>query len=63
MEKKNIFWQAEKLLKGNINEINSQLPIEDQTELIPYDVRWEFPKHRLKFGSYSQLRVQFVIVW
>ena len=63
MGKKIVFFQAEKLLKGNVEEINSQLPIEDQTELIPYDVRWEFPKYRLKFGSNSaQFRKQFLIV-
>jgi hypothetical protein len=41
-----------KLLNGNANRINNQSPIEDQVEFLPYDRRWEFPRHRLKLGSF-----------
>lgn len=26
--------------------------MEDQTEMLPYDQRWEFPRYRLKLGSF-----------
>jgi hypothetical protein len=40
------------LLNGNANRINNQSPIEDQVEFLPYDRRWEFPRSRLKLGSF-----------
>jgi hypothetical protein len=40
------------LLNGNASQINNQSPIEDQVEFLPYDRRWEFPRHRLKLGSF-----------
>jgi hypothetical protein len=49
-----IFPQARRLLEGNLRGINPLLPLEDQTECLPYDVRWEFPSHRLKFGSLTK---------
>ena len=27
------------------------MSVEEQTEQLPYDKRWEFPRHRLKLGS------------
>lgn len=36
--------------KGNPESINPDLPIDEQTELLPYDKRWEFPRDRLKLG-------------
>ncbi|XP_067136180.1 vascular endothelial growth factor receptor 1-like isoform X2 [Centruroides vittatus] len=36
--------------KGQINLLSSELPLEDQVDLLPYDPRWEFPKDRLKLG-------------
>jgi hypothetical protein len=41
-----------RLLNGNANQINNQSPIEDQVEFLPYDRRWEFPRSRLKLGSF-----------
>ena len=38
------------LLKGKPNEINDKLGMDEQIELLPYDKRWEFPRHRLKLG-------------
>jgi hypothetical protein len=40
-----------KLLEGNKKELNRQLSIEEQTEYLPYDKRWEFPRYRLKLGK------------
>ena len=37
--------------KGNPESINPDLPIDEQTELLPYDQRWEFPRERLKLGK------------
>ena len=39
------------MLKGNFKSINPDLPVEEQTEQLPYDTRWEFPRHRLKLGA------------
>lgn len=38
--------------KGNPDSINPDLPIDEQTELLPYDKRWEFPRDRLKLGEF-----------
>ncbi|EFX87291.1 hypothetical protein DAPPUDRAFT_44144, partial [Daphnia pulex] len=32
---------------------NNQSPIEEQVEFLPYDRRWEFPRSRLKLGSFQ----------
>ncbi len=52
-KKREIFQGAQKLLKGiNVKEIDYQkMSVEEQTEQLPYDERWEFPKYRLKLGS------------
>ena len=31
------------------------MSVEEQTEQLPYDERWEFPRHRLKLGTNSRL--------
>lgn len=36
--------------KGNIENINPELGIDDQAELLPYDKKWEFPIEKLKLG-------------
>jgi len=41
----------EPLLAGNPTRINPQLPLDEQSELLPYDSRWEFPRNRLKLGT------------
>ncbi|KAK4010542.1 vascular endothelial growth factor receptor 1 [Daphnia magna] len=48
--KKQVFPGAKKLLEGNVKEINPQFSIEEQTELLPYDKAWEFPRCRLTLG-------------
>ncbi|XP_032782222.2 LOW QUALITY PROTEIN: mast/stem cell growth factor receptor Kit [Daphnia magna] len=49
--KKNRFAGAfNRLLNGNVNQLNAQSPIEEQVEFLPYDKRWEFPRNRLKLG-------------
>lgn len=52
-KRKVIFPGAHELLKGNPNDINPHLRMEEQTELFPYDRRWEFPRNRLKLGRIS----------
>lgn len=38
--------------KGAMDSINPELPVDDQTELLPYDKKWEFPRDKLKLGEY-----------
>ncbi|KZS14552.1 Uncharacterized protein APZ42_019921 [Daphnia magna] len=52
-KRQQVFPGVKKLLAGNVKEINRQLPIEEQTELLPYDKQWEFPRYRLKLGLIS----------
>ena len=50
------FLGLEILLRGNSTQLNPDLPLDEQTELLPYDARWEFPRHRLTFGTYDSTR-------
>lgn len=61
-QKLNLFPGAEALLRGNPNEINDELGLDDQIEILPYDRRWEFPRNRLKLGKSSQYLVDCLIV-
>jgi FMS-like tyrosine kinase 1 len=36
-----------KLLDGNLERINPNLPLEDQVNLLPYDNKYEFPSSNL----------------
>ncbi|KAI9559290.1 hypothetical protein GHT06_016079 [Daphnia sinensis] len=49
-KKRKVIPGVKKLLEGNVREINNKLPIDEQTELLPYDKRWEFPRNRLTLG-------------
>uniref|UniRef100_A0A0P5KX94 receptor protein-tyrosine kinase n=1 Tax=Daphnia magna TaxID=35525 RepID=A0A0P5KX94_9CRUS len=49
-KKQNFFPGAQALLRGNQREIDQQLGLDEQVEILPYDKRWEFPRHRLKLG-------------
>ncbi|XP_046637865.1 vascular endothelial growth factor receptor 1-like isoform X1 [Daphnia pulicaria] len=49
-KRKKVFPGVKKLLEGNPKEINNKLPMDEQTELLPYDKRWEFPRNRLTLG-------------
>ncbi len=50
-KRRQVFPRAKKLLEGNLNPaVSQQLSIEDQIDALPYDKRWEFPKHRLTLG-------------
>ena len=40
----------EQLLKGNPKEIDPEKPMEEQTQHLPYDQRWEFPANQLKLS-------------
>ncbi|XP_015119828.1 vascular endothelial growth factor receptor 1 isoform X2 [Diachasma alloeum] len=37
--------------EGALECLNSELTVDDQAELLPYDKKWEFPRERLKFGK------------
>ena len=58
-QKKQVFPGAKKLLDGNLKDINPQLSMEEQTELIPYDKGWEFPRCRLTLGSVIRFLIHF----
>lgn len=38
-------------LNGDIEKWNTDLGIEEQTDLLPYDTQWEFPRNKLKLGN------------
>ncbi|KAJ9600280.1 hypothetical protein L9F63_009456, partial [Diploptera punctata] len=37
--------------KGALENINPELPVDEQAELLPYDKSWEFPVEKLKLGK------------
>ena len=42
--------ELEKLLDGDPDRIDPDKPMEYQTEFLPYDKKWEFPRKRLRLG-------------
>ena len=42
--------ELEKLLNGDPGRIDPDVPMECQTEFLPYDKKWEFPRKRLRLG-------------
>ncbi len=44
--------QLEKMLNGDASRIDPDVPIEYQTEFLPYDKKWEFPRQRLRLGMF-----------
>jgi hypothetical protein len=42
--------QLEKMLNGDASRIDPNVPMEYQTEFLPYDKKWEFPRKRLRLG-------------
>ncbi len=40
-----------KLLEGDEERINPNLPLEDQVDLLPYDNKYEFPSSNLVLGE------------
>ncbi|KAI9565388.1 hypothetical protein GHT06_009180 [Daphnia sinensis] len=51
IDKKNLEKEIQERLNGNPDGIDRNLPIEYQTEYLPYDKECEFPKNRLRFGN------------
>ena len=39
-----------RLLNGDPDRIDPDVPMEYQTEFLPYDKKWEFPRKRLRLG-------------
>ena len=44
------------LVKENLNAFNPQLPFDEQSEFLPYDEKWEFPKNRLQLGKLEKMK-------
>ena len=40
-----------KFIQGAMENINPELPVDDQAELLPYDKKWEFPRDKLELGE------------
>ena len=50
LEKKKVENELEQLLNGDPNRIDPDVPMEYQTQFLPYDKEWEFPRKRLRLG-------------
>jgi FMS-like tyrosine kinase 1 len=37
--------------KGAVDSINPELPVDEQADLLPYDLTWEFPREKLILGK------------
>ena len=46
-----LFINRLRLLEGNVERINLNLPLEDQLDLLPYDNKYEFPSNNLVLGE------------
>ena len=42
--------ELEKLLNGDPDRIDPDVPMECQTQFFPYDEKWKFPRKRLRLG-------------
>ncbi|XP_045034375.1 vascular endothelial growth factor receptor 1 isoform X5 [Daphnia magna] len=51
VDKKNLIEAIQGKLDGNPDGLDPNLPIDYQTEFLPYDKRCEFPKDRLRLGK------------
>lgn len=38
-------------LQGHMAIFDSNLPLDEQVDLLPYDEQWEFPREKLKLGK------------
>ncbi|XP_046654208.1 vascular endothelial growth factor receptor 1-like [Daphnia pulicaria] len=41
----------EKKMNGDLDKIDPDVPMDYQSEFLPYDKKWEFPKKRLRLGE------------
>lgn len=57
--KKKMEKEIQRRLDGNPDGLDPNLPIDYQTEFLPYDKRCEFPKDRLRLGLCSAFKNQF----
>jgi serine/threonine protein kinase len=50
-KKRKSFHGIKELLEGNVERFDSDLPLDQQTELLPYDkTHWEIPRQHIKLG-------------
>ena len=54
--------ELEKLLNGDPNRIDPDKPMEYQTQFLPYDKKWEFPKKRLRLGLFTLLFFNIILI-
>ena len=47
----------ERLLQGDPDKMNSELPLEEQVALLSYDPKWEFPRNQLVLGIIISYKV------
>jgi hypothetical protein len=47
-------------LDGDPGRIDPDVPLEYQTEFLPYDKKWEFPRKRLRLGSCFPFSVETI---
>jgi hypothetical protein len=50
-------------LDGDPSRIDPDVPLEYQTEFLPYDKKWEFPRKRLRLGSCLKQFHHNLICW
>lgn len=60
--KKKLEKTLEERLNGDPNRIDPDVPIEYQTEFLPYDKKWEFSRKRLRFGTFFRSVVRQLIL-
>lgn len=49
---------------GDVDNINPDMNVLDQTHLLPFDSKWEFPKERLKLGTHHKLtQILYFNIW
>ena len=55
--------ELEAFNNGRAEQINPDLPIDEQAELLPYaHDEWEFPKDRLILGQYGGRELLFLLL-
>ena len=55
MQEKNLKYKIiADLLKGKPKAFDPTIPLDQQSEFLPYEKRWEFPKNRLRLGNYRR---------
>lgn len=43
--------ELKSFVEGNVKGLNSELTLDEQADLLPYDKKYEFPRDKLKLGT------------